>query len=183
MPNDPSQEQTPRPPNPPLRLLYALVRGLQDGTVTTGDAAALRRLDPAQPDRRHVLPLMRLLAGTQIDDRPDSWQRLALIANCVALARGLHDENRPSGAALYALGVSEQRLMALLAADFATLTDLLPRLARRAAAAAERMDWRPLARLAWTVERPTKEAEEEADRQRRHIASAYLRAAARDTAA
>lgn len=179
MPNDPSQEQTHRPPNPPLRLLYALVRGLQDGTVTTGDAAALRRLDPAQPDRRHVLPLMRLLAGAQIDDRPDSWQRLALIANSVALARGLHDENRPTGAALHALGVSEQRLMALLAADFATLTDLLPRLARRAVAASERMDWRPLARLAWTADRD----EDEADRQRRRIASAYLRAAARDIAA
>jgi len=176
--NETPQEQSPRPTNPPLRLLHALARGLKDGTITTGDAAALRRLDSAQPDRRHLLPLVRLLAGTQIDDQPDTWQRLALITNCVALARGLHDENRPAGTALHALGVSEQRLMALLAADFATLTDLLPRLARRAGAAAERMDWRPLARLAWTVDRD----EAEADRQRRHIASAYLRAAARDNA-
>ena len=175
MPDDP-EAPTPvaRRPFPPLDLLHRLVHGLRQGRIPTGEAAALRRLVPADPDRRHILPLMRLLADVEVEDRPDAWRRLALIANAVALARGLHDPQCDTGRALHALGLSEQRLMALLAADFATLTDLLPRIARRAAAVSEAMDWRPLALLAWYADRD----EARADEQRRRIAGGWIRAAA-----
>ena len=96
----------------------------------------------------------------------------------VALARGLHDGQRDAGRALHALGFSEQRLMALLSADLATLTDLLPRIARRAAAAGEALDWRPLALLAWYAGNDDPRLEEKADEQRRRIASGWIRAAA-----
>jgi hypothetical protein len=179
MPNDPPSQprETADKPFPPLALLAALTQALRRATLTTGEAAALRRLDPARPDRRHILPLMRLLVEAGIEDLPPAdgrHDRLALIANAIALARGAHDPRRPAGEALHALGLSEQRLMALLAADFATLTDLLPRIARRAAAAREAMDWQPLVLLAWFAEHD----EARADEQRRRIASRWLRAAA-----
>ena len=178
MPDETSQRPT-RAPFPPLDLLHGLADALRQGRIGTGEAAALRRLDPLDPDRRHILPLMRLLAATEIDDTPGTWRRLALIANAVALARGLHDPQMEAGRGLHSMNFSEQRLMALLAADFATLADLLPRIARRAAAAGVAMDWRPLALLAWFVDRD----DARADAERRKIASAGLRAAAPPNAA
>jgi hypothetical protein len=186
-PIDAIVEAAPRPvpvpvPVPvPIRLLNALAPRLRDGRLTTGEASALRRLDPAGPDRRHLVPLIRVLAEAGIDGSPgsDAWPRLVLIANTIALARGLHEAGEATGAALYAIGVSEQRLMALVSADFASLCDLLPRIARRASAAGQAMDFRPLAQLTWTADRH----EEAADDQRRRIASAWLRAAAREKSA
>lgn len=178
MPDETSQRPT-RAPFPPLDLLHGLADALRQGRIGTGEAAALRRLDPLDPDRRHILPLMRLLAATEIENTPGTWPRLALIANAVALARGLHDPKMEAGRGLHALNLSEQRLMALLAADFAALADLLPRIARRAAAAGVAMDWRPLALLAWFADRD----EARADAERRKIASAWLRAAAPPNAA
>ena len=179
MPDDPPSQpgEAAAKPFPPLALLAALTQALRRETLSTGEAAALRRLDPAGPDRRHILPLARLMVEAGIEDLPPAGQRharLALIANAVALARGAHDPQRPTGAALHALRLSEQRLMALLAADLANLTDLLPRIARRAAAAGEAMDWRPLVLLAWFADHD----EARADEQRRRIAGAWLRAAA-----
>lgn len=176
MSGEPASPSPTRRPFPPLDLLRELSSALRNGRISTGEAAALRRLDPAHPDRRHIMPLMRLLAGLEVEDRPETWQRLTLIANAIALARGRHD-TRPelaAGRRLHAIGLSETRLMALLSADFATLTDLLPRIARRVGASNEALDWRPLVLLAWYSSRD----EVKADEQRRHIAAEWLRAAA-----
>jgi CRISPR type I-E-associated protein CasB/Cse2 len=182
MPSDPAAPAAKVSDHPPIRLLEALVRALSQNRIGTGDAAALRRLDPTRPDRRHIVPLIRLLAEAGIDDRADgddTWQRLALIANTVALARGMHAPGTATGQALHAMALSEARLMALLSADFATLCDLLPRIARRAAAAGQPMDFRPLAWLVWHADRN----EERADRDRRAIAASFLRAAAPERSA
>lgn len=178
MQDDTSPRST-RAPFPPLDLMHGLADALHQGRIGTGEAAALRRLDPLDPDRRHILPLMRLLAAVDVEDTPGTWRRLALIANVVAVARGLHDPKVEAGRGLHALNLSEQRLMALLAADFATLADLLPRIARRAKADGVAMDWRPLALLAWFADRD----EARADVERRKIASAWLRAEAQSNAA
>jgi hypothetical protein len=183
MPSDTTAPAAKASDHPPIRLLETLVRALSQNRLGTGDEAALRRLDPARPDRRHIVPLIRLLAEAGIDDQTgqggDAWQRLALIANSVALARGMHVPGIATGAALHAMALSEARLMALLSADFATLCDLLPRIARRAAAASQPMDFRPLAWLAWHADRN----EEHADRERRKIADSFVRAAAPEKSA
>lgn len=158
--------------SPPLRLVSLLSRRFRDGALGPGEAAALRRLDPLAPDQRHLPALFHLLAEIEAPLGEDDVARLALIAHALALARGLHDPNVPPGRGMAELGLSEARLAALLAADFAGLADLLPRLARRLAAQSRAVDWRPLARLAWTAGR----YEDEAEAIRRRLAADFVRA-------
>lgn len=159
-------------PSPPLRLVSLISRRLRDGSLCPGEAAALRRLDPLAPDQRHLPALFRLLAEIEAPLSDDDVARLALIAHALALARGLHDPNLAPGRGLAGIALSEARLAALLAADFASLADLLPRLARRLAAQSCAIDWRPLASLAWTAGR----YEDQAETIRRRLAADFVRA-------
>jgi CRISPR type I-E-associated protein CasB/Cse2 len=109
--------------------------------------------------------------GISVSDA-DGLKRWAAIVNALALRRGGHDPSRSCGAALAAIRFGEERLSTLLAADPDTLIDLLPRIARRLAAANESMDWRPLARLVLDVGRN----EARADDTRSRIAREYVRA-------
>lgn len=161
------------PDSPPLRLVALLSRRLRDGTLGPGEAAALRRLDPSAPDRRHLPVLYRLLAEIEAPSANEDVARLTLIAHALALARGLHNPDVRPGRGMAELGVSEARFAALLAADFAGLTDVLPRLARRLAAQSCAIDWRPLARLVWTADR----FEDEAETIRRRLAADFVRVA------
>ena len=164
-----------KPLSPPFRLLRTFLLLQQTGRLSSADLALLRRLDPARPDRRHIQPLLRLLVESDLGDVPPTdarYQRLALMAHLLAVVRGHHAEGRPAGEGLFAMGISQQRLVALLAADFPSLLDLLPRIARRAAASGTPLDWRPLLILAWTADRD----EAEADNQRARIAASFLRA-------
>lgn len=172
MPPDAATERQPVA-SPPLRLVALLSRGLRDGTLGPGEAAALRRLDPFAPDRRHLPVLYRLLAEIEAPSGNEDVARLTLIAHVLALARGLHDPGVSPGRAMAELGVSEARFAALLAADFAGLADVLPRLARRLAAQSRAIDWRPLARLVWTADR----FEDEAETVRRRLAADFVRVA------
>ncbi|MGH7087830.1 MAG: type I-E CRISPR-associated protein Cse2/CasB [Stellaceae bacterium] len=158
-----------------LARLSAVLRGQNLGT---GTEAALRRLDARRPDPRHAISLHRLFAEHGISPAtPDLTVRWSAIVNALALCRGAHQRNRPCGEALHEIGVSEQRLAMLLAADCETLIDLLPRLARRLFASGQGMDWWPLARLTLTVGSNP----DEADRMRSRIARDYVRAQVRDS--
>ena len=155
------------------RLVARLARRLHDPEFPTGDHAALRRLSTERTELRHAVALYRVIEEVGISASDvDGLKRWASIVNALALCRGAHDPNRPCGAALAAIRFGEERLATLLAADRETLIDLLPRIARRVAAANEPMDWRPLARLVLDVGRN----EARADDTRSRIAREYVRA-------
>ena len=156
-------------------LVARLARRLSDPGFPTGDHAALRRLSPDGPDLRHSIALYRLMedAGISVSD-PDSVRRWATIINALALCRGAHDPGQRAGAALYAANFSEARLATLLGADWDTLIDLLPRVARRLNAANVRMDWSTLATLVLVIGRD----EARADEVRSRIARDFVRAEA-----
>ena len=158
-------------------VLAPLSGSLRDQRLGTGMEAALRRLDARHPDPRHAIALYRLLAEYRISPAsPDLTVRWAAIVNALALCHGAHAQRRRCGEALYEMGIKEERLSMLLAADRDVLIDLLPRLARRLFASGQAMDWWPLARLMLTVDRDP----DEADRMRSRIAREYVRAQVRD---
>ena len=139
--------------------------------ISTGEHAALRRMDPSSiGPAAFAFERLWVQAGAPESD-PERW---ALIVHALALARGRHDPRRPTGAALQEVGLTEQRLNLLLAADLEVLFDLLPRLARRLDARAAALDWLPLADIVLNAGRN----EVEADRARLRIARAYARASA-----
>ena len=154
-------------------LVARIAERLGDPEFPTGDHAALRRLRPDGLQLRHAVALYRLMEDLSVSaPNTDQVRRWATIVNALALCRGAHDPDRFCGFALHAVGFRVERLAALLAADRDTLMDLLPRVARRLAAAGERMDWRPLARLVLDVGRN----EARADDTRSRIAREYVRA-------
>jgi hypothetical protein len=71
------------------------------------------------------------------------------VLHCLALAHGRHDSrfDADPGAVLAKLRVSEARLRQLVEADAPVLSTLMPRLARRLAAAGATVNWWPLADL------------------------------------
>jgi CRISPR type I-E-associated protein CasB/Cse2 len=157
----------------PGSVLAGLSARLRGQRLDTGTEAALRRLDARQPDPRHAIALYRLLAEYGISPADgDPTVRWAAVVNALALCHGAHDQRRRCGEALYDIGISEERLAMLLAADCEVLIDLLPRLARRLDASGQAMDWWPLAHLMLTVGREP----DEADRMRSRIARDYVRA-------
>jgi hypothetical protein len=98
----------------------ARLAGLLSGKAfSTGDHAALRRMDPASPGKA-ALALHRslALAGVEAQGGDSRW---ALIAHCLALARGRHDPKKKAGKVLRDMRFSEARLTQLLAADAAAL--------------------------------------------------------------
>ena len=154
-------------------LVARVARCLQDPDFPTGDHAALRRLRPDGPELRHAVALYRLMedVGISVSDA-DGLKRWAAIINALALCWGAHDPRQSCGAALAAMRFGEERLATLLTADYDTLIDLLPRIARRLRAANEPMDWYPLTRLVLDVGRD----EARADDTRSRIAREYVRA-------
>lgn len=138
--------------------------------------AALRRFDPASRISDAAFELGALLGRCDVHASPGTtaYESWALIAHCLALARGAHQRSVPAGRALVAVNVSELRVRALLEAGRPMLFDLLPRLARRMAAAGQPMDWVPMARL--IVSEGFDDAA--AERARLDIADSYQRAAA-----
>lgn len=116
----------------------------------TGTLARLRRFDPIRNPQAALFETERMLmaAGLQPSD-PQRRTRWALVLHCLALAQGRHDPrfDADPGAVLARLQVSEARLRQLVEADERVLSVLVPRLARRLAAAGSTVNWWPLADL------------------------------------
>lgn len=125
--------------------------GNPDRPGQTGINAALRRMDPAHPGASSTAAFTAMAeAGMDLDKlharQISAW---LLIVHTMALSRWRHEPRIPVGHGLVAMHLSENRLKQLLSADFGTLQQLLPRIARRFAGCTDvpGMDFKPLARL------------------------------------
>jgi hypothetical protein len=116
----------------------------------TGTLARLRRFDPIRNPQAALFDTERMLmaAGVLPHDAAQR-QRWALVLHCLALAQGRHDVrfDADPGAVLAKLRFSEARLQQLVEADAQLLATLMPRVARRLAAAGAAVNWWPLADL------------------------------------
>jgi CRISPR type I-E-associated protein CasB/Cse2 len=153
------------------RVLVARLAGRFQGEgMSNGDRANLRRMDPRKPGRAS-LALYRLFADVGLAPRGEEMtRRWTLVVHCLALARGRHAKEAPTGKVLFDLPLTEGRFNMLMAADMEVLFDLLPRLARRLDAKPAVINWGPLALLALYGDAKM------GDRQRQQIAQEFARA-------
>lgn len=153
--------------------LQRLATVLSGGSIGTGAIATLRRLNPRDLSTGAVA-LYEVLSRAGVDVPVDSpaLPRWAVLTQCLAVVGGRHRADVPVGRALTEANVSEARLKQLLEADAPLLLDLLPRLARRFAAAGVAADWRSLAELALSLDIDSPRAEEA----RLRIARSYVAA-------
>ena len=161
-----------------------------------GDLAALRRMDPDNPD---VAAFWRLLASRGLLERSsrETERKWGLILHGIALmtrnagdnamARSAHDRNVSVGRALFTGGdpqrggsgyYSEIRFNRLLNARGEMLRYLLARAFRMLAADGAKLNWYEMAQFI----RYQDYDEERAENARRYIASAYYRAERRAAA-
>lgn len=116
----------------------------EEGSLPSGDRAALRRIDLDAP----VTPtLWKVLFALDQDDAPDwisenRWERRwAALLMGMAHCAGLHDYDVPLGQALAEAGWSETRFVRLLEADDETLMVLLRRVAQYLASKQQPANW------------------------------------------
>ena len=152
-----------------------------------GDLAALRRMDPDNPD---ATAYWRLMARFDLLGSPDLERKWALILHGIALmtrtsgadprSRSAHADATPVGRALFQGGdpertipfYSESRLNRLLTARGPRLRTLLARAFRMLGSAGQPLDWGEMARFILD----DGHNESAADNIRRLIASAYYSA-------
>lgn len=156
-----------------------LAQALASPQADTGHVATLRRFHPQSERSRCIFASTQALsaAGVSIGD-DDQFQRWSLVVHCLAIVKGATDERVPAGAVLARFYQGDARMRQLLAADAHQLFDLLPTLARRAAASRETLDWWPLAKLALYAGRD----EPLADQARGWLASDFVRTRLHDPA-
>lgn len=122
----------------------------EDGSLSNGDRAALRRIDLDQP----VTPtLWKVLFALDQDEAPawigeTKWeQRWATLLMGMAHCAGLHDYDVPLGQALAEAGWAETRFVRLMEADDETLPVLLRRMAQYLASKQQPANWDDVRRL------------------------------------
>ncbi len=141
-----------------------------------GVVARLRRAHPGHDNRSALFESEWLLQAAQIQPRSEDHRlRWALVLHCLAIAKDLHDPRTEAepGAVLARLRFSEARLRQLVEADQDLLIDLMPRIARRLAAAGAALNWWPLVDLLLHTGTPD---EAIADRARQRLVRHFLRA-------
>lgn len=146
------------------------------GAISTGDVAALRRMDPRRPDAAFFkiegLVLDGHLPGAA-EARADLETRWAAIVAGLAQLRSLHAPGHRLGDVLADVQYSELRFARLVRADADRLIDELPALARFFSAKGARVDWTGAAQLMLSAGGPSEE------RVRRHLARDYYASLAR----
>ncbi len=153
----------------------ALAAHLQRASTSTGDRAALARLQPEALQAHELAALSRALlaAGLSPDSwHPDTWPRWALIAQGIALAG--HDGSRPLGEQLARAGVAESRVTKLLTARGEAFRQLLPRLLRLLASLGVAPNWRELGELVLIESSTDRQRIEAAEALRLRIAGPYF---------
>lgn len=143
----------------------------------TGTLARLRRFDPIRNPQAALFESERMLMAAGLQPSDPQWRRRwALVLHCLALAQGRHDPrfDADPGAVLARLHVSEARLRQLVEADERVLSVLMPRLARRLAAAGATVNWWPLAELLLFVGRDDMASRTRVDNARQRLIRRYL---------
>ena len=179
----------------PLSMGEAAIRLANDIAAegfNRGDLAALRRMDPDEPD---AAAFWRLIARYDLHGSPEVERRWALVLHGIALmtrtagddaaGRSAHVRGMPIGRALFAgdsperttAFYSESRMNRLLTARGPMLRTLLSRMFRMMAGANQGFDWYQMAQLILSDGYD----EQRADRIRRNIARDYYWAEDRAT--
>jgi CRISPR system Cascade subunit CasB len=140
------------------------------GMITTGDLAALRRMDPRHPAAA-FFKIEGLLLDTQLPGdaarRIDLETRWAAIIAGLAHLGSLHQSGQRLGNVLAGAEYSELRFARLIRADADRLVDELPALARFLAAKGTQVDWTAAAQLILSADSSSEE------NVRRHLARDY----------
>lgn len=173
--SDPTESHLPEGPQSLEDVVRHVVWEIENGVMSPGDVAGLRRLDPGEPGGAafwktlvfHVEPAGQLHGA-------DAEARWALILRTVGELHALHRLRRSLGSALAAANVSEMRLVRLLRADLESLEVTLRAVAHQLASAAEPVD---LGDVAWLVVTARNRGEDRRgeDDVRRRIARDYYR--------
>lgn len=146
------------------------------GVLSSGEVAALRRMDPWKPAAAFFkiagLVLDEQLPG-ELNTRQEDETRWSAIIVGLAYLGQLHRPGMNLGRALFEAAFSELRFSRLLRADSDRLVDELPMLARFLAAKNTPADW---AQAAWLILSSNRNDEETA---RRNLARDYYSALAR----
>ncbi len=144
------------------------------GSMSAGELAALRRLDPDAPWSTHFYRRIVWLEATcgvllaaDSARRDEDERRWAVIFNGMAITAGLHRDGIPAGAALGRC-ISEARFVRLAQARGASLRGIVRTTARQLASAGEPLDWTALARLVLS------EGQDHEDDVRRDLARAFF---------
>lgn len=141
------------------------------GALSSGDTAALRRMDPRRPEAAFFK-----IEGLMLPDLSDESElRWAAITVGLALLGDLHRPASRFGSALAAAGYSDLRFTRLLRADGERLIDELPMVARFLTAKGTPVDWADAATLILSAG-GTREREI-----RRRVARDYYAAIERET--
>lgn len=154
-----------------LTSLVSKISGLLcTGAMSSGDVAALRRMDPRRPAAAFFkiegLVLDEDLPGDEVA-RADAETRWAAIVIGLAHLGTLYQPTLRLGLALANTQYSEMRFARLVRADADRLVDELPTLARFLAAKGVRVDWAAAAHLILSAGRVDEEPV------RRHLARDY----------
>ena len=167
-------------------IAFEIAGEIAGRNFSPGDRAALRRMDPDNPD---AAAFWRLLASKDQLGSPLLERKWALILNGIALmtptisretgGRSAHDGATPVGRALFLGGdtqrakgfYSETRFNRLLTARGSMLRILLARMFRMLAAADVSFNWREMAQFILN-----EDYEERAEAARRRMARDYYRA-------
>lgn len=147
--------------------------------ASTGASARLRRFHPRTHSQAALFDTERLLMAAGVQPRDaQQRERWALVLHCLALAQGRHDPRSDAepGAVLARLRFSEQRLRVLVEADARVLADLMPRLARRLAAAGATVNWWPLAELLLLSDAADDDSRTRADAARQRLIRRFIEA-------
>ncbi len=143
-------------PEPTDRIEYGKIVGKvaammqQEGALSTGEMADLRRISPDQP---FTPALWRLLMLLKLDESPgwirqEQWERRwATLFMGMAHCAGLHSYNTSLGEALAEAGWSELRFVQLMRAKDETLETHLRRVAQFLASKNQEANWTDVARL------------------------------------
>lgn len=143
------------------------------GTLTTGDIAALRRMDPRAPASAFFKLESYFPEGalpSALEALPIAETRWAAIVVGLAHLGDLHRPDVPLGAALANAGFSEIRFTRLLRADGERLVDEIPALGRFLAAKGVAANFTDAARLLVSADRSDEETS------RRRLARRYYAA-------
>jgi len=146
----------------------------------TGERAALARMDPDALRAHQVAALSRALIQAEMEPenwRPETWQRWALIAHGMALAR--QDDKRAFGEQLCSAQVAETRVTKLLTARGDAFRQLIPPLLRLLASRDVAPNWYELGSLILSEGKPDTESQDRAEEIRMKIAGRYFSALAK----